>query len=84
MDELVTVAVFDNAAEADRAKERLGYVGIQAYCDTRGWVGKFCWTCQEQAQAALDFLDYSDCPRIESVFPGSRPVSLSREPKAVA
>jgi hypothetical protein len=29
MDELVTVAVFDNAAEADRAKERLGYCRFQ-------------------------------------------------------
>lgn len=57
MDELITIAVFRNGMEAGRAKERLGYVGIQSVLKQQSLEGEIQLDVgQKDAQAALDFL----------------------------
>jgi hypothetical protein len=58
MDELVAVAVFDNAIEAGRAQERLGYLGIHSVLKHQILEGQFqLEVAPKDSQAALDFLD---------------------------
>jgi hypothetical protein len=82
MDELIAVALFENAVEAGRAKDRLGYLGIQSVLRHHGLKGQIQLEVpQKDAQAALDFLDQKTWqiprgPEEETAFATARTLAL--------
>jgi hypothetical protein len=85
MDDLITVAVFDNAMEAGRARAQLGHVGIHGVLRPEDSGQIRLEVAGEDAQAAIDLLDQktwrlSGTAEDETAF--ATPETLQRLPPA--